>query len=289
MNTIQKEIRKKWKPRKAAAHKGDYGRIFILAGSLDYSGAAYLAGAACLRAGAGLVTLAVPDKIHSIVARRQPELIIKALHSTSQGSIASKNLKQVRRALKKQDVLALGPGLSQNPQTAHLVLKLLSTNCLPAIIDADGLNALKGNIAILKRGAGHTVITPHPGEFIRLFGGSLTHSAALREKRALDAAKKSGSIIVLKGHQTLVAAPDGKIYRNKTGNPGMATAGTGDVLTGIIAALIGQKFSLWDSARFAVYLHGLSGDLAAKEKGQVSLLAGDLITFLPKALLKVTR
>lgn len=289
MNAIQKEIRKKWKPRKAASHKGDYGRVLILAGSRDYSGAAYLAGASCLRAGAGLVTLAVPDKIHPIVARRQPEIIVKALASTPQGSAAAKNFKTVFSALKTQDVFAAGPGLSHNPQTVQLIRKLLQKNSLPVILDADALNALQGKTAILKKGAGRTVITPHPGEFVRLFGGKLDHSRKTREKRALEAARKFGCIVVLKGHETIVANPNGNIYRNQTGNPGMATAGTGDVLTGMIAALAGQNFSLWDSARFAVYLHGLAGDFAARKKGQVSLLAGDLIECLPQALQKTLR
>lgn len=286
MNSIQNEIRKKWKKRKSSSHKGDYGRIFILAGSQNYSGAAYLAGAACLRAGAGLVTLAVPDKIHAIVARRQPELMIQPMVSTREGSLAKASERNILKALNGQDVLALGPGLSQNSQTRIVIQNVLRKNSLPIVIDADGLNALRGKLEILKKCAYRSIITPHPGEFVRLFGGRLDDTSAIREKRASEAAAKFKCIVVLKGHRTVAAHPDGRTYINKTGNPGMATAGTGDVLTGILAALIGQRFSLWDSARFAVYLHGLSGDLAAEKKGQISLIAGDLIEFFPQALQK---
>lgn len=284
MTALLQEIRSKWKPRKKASHKGDYGRVFILAGSRDYSGAAYLSGLACLRMGAGLVTLGVPDRIHAIVARRQPELIVKSLASTPQGSLAFKSDKEIFQGLKNQDVLGLGPGLSQNRQTQKLIRKVISKNTLPAVIDADGLNALSQYPEILKRGGGHTVITPHPGEFLKLFGGTLNDSDTLRKNRALEAAKQTGCFVVLKGRHTVVANPDGRVYQNTTGNPGMATAGAGDVLTGMIAALLGQKFSLWDSARFAVYLHGLSGDLAARKKGPISLIAGDLMEFLPQAI-----
>lgn len=285
MPSLKNEIQKKWKPRLKNSHKGDYGRVFILAGSSDYSGAAYLTGAACLRAGAGLVTLGVPESIHAIVARRQPELIVKAFPAASQGSFALKGLKKILKELSSQEVLAIGPGMSQVPKTQKLIRTVFKRNKLPVILDADGLNAFKGHTELLKKGAGRTILTPHPGEFFRLFGGRLRNEYD-RKKRAQETAKKYGCIVVLKGHRTVVAHPDGSMYVNTTGNPGMAAAGTGDVLTGVIAALAGQKFSLWDSARFAVYLHGLSGDLAARRRGQISLIAGDLIDFLPPAIQK---
>ena len=149
MTALKKEIQKKWKPRKNTSHKGDYGRVFILAGSKDYSGAAYLSGLACLRAGAGLVTLGVPDTVYSVMARRQPELIVKAFSSTPQGSLAFKNHEAILKFLKTQDVFALGPGISQNSETQKLVLKIIEKNKKPLIVDADGLNALAKNPKIL--------------------------------------------------------------------------------------------------------------------------------------------
>lgn len=283
--TIIQEIRKKWRPRRPTAHKGDFGRVFILAGSRGLAGAAHLAGMGALRAGAGLVTVGVPDPIYNIAARREAEVMVKPFPSTREGSLGQKALKPIEQFLKTQDVLALGPGLSQNAETQKLVRTLLQRNTLPVVIDADALNALGGRTPLLKN-CGQAVLTPHPGEFVRLFGGKLSRADSLRKKRARETAMRFKVTIVLKGHRTVVAAPDGRLYWNPTGNPGMATAGAGDVLTGILAALIGQRFSLWDAARFAVFFHGLAGDLAAKKFGQTSLVAGDLLNFLPAAFKK---
>ena len=281
---LASEIRQKWKPRKKNSHKGDYGRVFILAGSRDFSGAAYLAGAACLRAGAGLVTLGVPETIHSILARRQPELIVKALPATKEGTLSRRSLPVLLKLIKTQDVLAIGPGLSQYPETQKLIRDVISKSQKLLVIDADGLNALQGHLKIFSHCSGRCILTPHPGEFIKLFGGKLTANESERKKRALKTAKKIKAIVILKGHRTVAADPSGKIYINPTGNPGMATAGSGDVLTGILAAFLGQHFSLWDAARFGVYLHGLAGDLAAREVGEVSLIAEDILDFLPQAI-----
>lgn len=274
---ILQEIRRKFKPRKKNSHKGDFGKILILAGSQKYSGAAYLAGLSCLRSGAGLVTIAVPDVIHAIVARRQPELIVTPLPSTQDGSLALKGLREIVQLAQFHDVLAVGPGLSQNPETQKLIRKILQKTTQPVILDADGLNAYRGatqEIRVLKN---RGILTPHSGEFSRLFGGKLSDSDRIRKERALAAAKRYQVIVVLKGHHTVVANPSGKVYISRTGNPGMATAGTGDVLTGMIAAFVGQGLPLWDAARFGVYLHGLAGDLARKKKGERGLIAGDLI------------
>ena len=281
---LASELRRKWKPRKNNSHKGDYGRIFILAGSRDFSGAAYLAGLGSLRAGAGLVTVGVPDCIYPVVARRQPELIVKALPSTSQGTLSRRGLPALLKWIKTQDVLAVGPGLSQNSETQKLIRDVISKSQKPLVIDADGLNALCGHEKFFSHCGGRCILTPHPGEFIKLFGGKLSANESERKKRACEAAKKTKAIVILKGHRTVVAHPSGKIYINTTGNPGMATAGSGDVLTGILAALLGQKFSLWDAARFGVYLHGVAGDFAKHEMGEVSLMAGDILDFLPQAI-----
>ena len=285
MMEIIREIRKKWKPRRPTAHKGDFGRVFILAGSRGLAGAAHLVGMGALRAGAGLVTVGVPDRIYNIVARREAEVMVRPFPSTREGSIGQKALRPIRQFLKTQDVLAVGPGLSQNAETQKWVRTLLQRNTLPVVIDADALNALRGHTLLLKK-CGRAVLTPHPGEFVRLFGGRLGRADSIRKKRARETAQRFGVTMVLKGHRTVVAAPDGRVYRNPTGNPGMATAGAGDVLTGILAALIGQGFSLWDAARFAVFFHGLAGDLAAKKIGPTGLVAGDLLNFLPAAFKK---
>ncbi len=285
---LRKEILKKWKPRKPASHKGDFGRILILAGSSGFSGAAFLAGLAALRAGAGLVTLAVPQDIYAMVARRQPELMVKPLAS-ARGAFSVKAVKPALLLMKSQEVLAIGPGISQEPQAQKFVRGVLKKTKLPAVIDADGLNAVKNNLAVLSACRGRAILTPHPGEFTRLFGGKLSNDDALRGKRASEVAKRYRFFIVLKGRHTVVAEPSGKTYVNPTGNPGMAKGGSGDVLTGIIAALLGQKFSLWDAARFGVYLHGLAGDIAARKKGRVSMIAGDIIQGFPEAIRRSTR
>ena len=255
-------------------------------------GAAHLAGMAALRAGAGLVTVAVPETIYPAVARREAEVMVKPLPATKAGSAALKSFPALRKALKNQDVLALGPGLSRHPETELLVRRLVREAELPVVLDADALNAFSGNPEGLRPLGGRAVLTPHVGEFLRIFGKNyapLLKKSRGRIQAAREAARKTGVFIVLKGHRTVVAAPQGKVYMNHTGNAGMATAGSGDVLTGIISAILAQGFSFWDAARFGVYLHGLAGDMAAREKGEISLVAGDLIEFLPAAFKKVIR
>lgn len=286
---IEAEIRKVWRPRPKRAHKTDFGRIFILAGSRGYTGAAILASFAALRTGAGLVTLGCPDRVYSIVARHHPEVMVRPFPSTSDGTLSEKGFREIFRCLENQDVIGIGPGLGRHPSTQRLVRKLLLRSRLPFVVDADGVHALQGETEILKRRQGETILTPHPGEFIRAFGGQKPSSDADRKKRAADAARRFGIILVLKGYRTVVARSNGKVFLNPTGNPGMATGGTGDVLTGIIAALLGQGLSAFQAAYFGVYLQGLAGDLAAKKAGEVSLVAGDLIEFLPQAIRAVLK
>ena len=269
--------------RPAAAHKGDFGRVFILAGSRGMTGAAHLAGMGALRSGAGLVTVGVPDAVYPIIAKRESELMVRPLPSTAKGTLSLAGYSEIKRFCITQDVLAIGPGLSQNIATQNLIRKILQTAQLPLVIDADGLNALKGNLKVLRACRGRAVLTPHPGEFLRIFGGKLDHSDTLRKKRALEAAHQYGAVIVLKGHRTVVASPEGKCHINTTGNPGMATAGSGDVLTGMITALIGQGLPYFEAACLSAHVHGLAGDRAAKKMGQTSLIAGDILRFLSDA------
>ena len=281
---IEQAIRKAWPPRPKHANKKDFGRIFILAGSRGLTGAAALASFGALRAGAGLVTLGCPDKVYPILARRHPEVMVRPFPSTSDGFFSEKGFSSVLRFSRNQDVLALGPGLGRDPGTQRLVRRLVPSTFLPLVVDADGVNAFQGHTELLKHSKRTPILTPHPGEFVRVFGGKKPRSDAERKKRALETAKKFKIILVLKGYRTVVSASDGSSCVNPTGNPGMATGGTGDVLTGIIAALLGQGMGPFDAARFGVYLHGLAGDLAAKKLGEVSLVAGDLIEFLPQAI-----
>jgi len=269
--------------RSPAVHKGDLGRIFILAGSRGMTGAAHLAGMAALRSGAGLVTVGVPDAVYLVMAKRESELMVRPLPSTSKGTLSLKGFSEIDRFCATQDVLALGPGLSQHITTQKLIRKVLQATELPLVLDADGLNALKGHLKVLEACRGRAVLTPHPGEFVRVFGGELDDSDVLRKERALDAAQKCGGVIVLKGHRTVTAAPDGDFHINTTGNPGMATAGSGDVLTGVISALIGQGLTYFEAACLGVHLHGLAGDMAAEKTGPISLVAGDILQCLPGA------
>ncbi len=284
---IEKEIRKIWRPRPRRTHKGDFGKIFILAGSIGYTGAAALTSFSALRAGAGLVTLGCPDKVYPVLARRHPEVMVRPFPSTPQGTFSEKGYSEILKFLETQDVAGFGPGLGRHPGTQRLVRKLLVNTSIPWVVDEDGINAFLKPAAVLKRCKSAMILTPHPGEFVRVFKTKMPKTGAERKKYARQAAAQYKKIIVLKGYRTVIASPEGKMAVNPTGNPGMATGGTGDVLTGIIAALLGQGIRAFDAARFGVYLHGLAGDLAAKKLGEVSLVAGDIICFLPEAIQKV--
>lgn len=267
--------------RKADSHKGDYGHVFILAGSLRYSGAALLCAEAALRSGAGLVTLGVPRGIAVSLIRQKPkEVMLYALPQTKGLQLSADAFPEVAQFSKRASVIAIGPGLDQAASTKRLVRDVVTRLSLPMVIDADALNALKGAAAQIPD---RSVVTPHPAEMGRLIGVSRSLVAADREKTAEDFAKKHACVLVLKGHHTLVVQGK-KRYVNKTGNPGMSTAGSGDVLTGMIAAFIGQGLSLFEAARYAVYLHGRAGDLAAKEKTEISLIASDIIGKIPQAI-----
>lgn len=237
-------------------------------------GAGILAARGALRAGAGLVYLAVPKELKNCANLATPEVIIK-----SHEEIKSVN----------PDVIAIGPGLGQSPKISQLIHSLVKRPACPLVIDADGLNNLKkSNFSDLGHSDFGFVLTPHPGEMSRLTGLSIASIQKDRVKGAKTYAKKWNAVVVLKGHKTVVAAPTGKTYINTTGNPGMASGGVGDVLTGVIAAFIAQGFSLFDAAKAGVFVHGLAGDMAKKEKGEYGLIASDIVCHLPRAILKVT-
>ena len=283
-------ISKAFLHRRSDTHKGDYGHILVVGGSIGLTGAPVLCAQAALRAGAGLVTLAVPESIYFIVASKLTEVMVHPLSEGSSGVLTGGALEQLRPLVKKVNCVAVGPGLSQQPAAQHFVRKFLAIVHLPVVLDADGITAFAGRQRRqLAKVKGSLVLTPHPGEMARLLGISTEAVQENRLKVARELARETRGVIVLKGHKTVVAAPIGKSYINQTGNPGMATAGMGDLLTGIIAAFIGQGLDPFAAAKAGVYLHGLAGDIAARRVGQASLIASDVLAALPDAFRKVIR
>lgn len=271
-------------PRPPQTHKGDAGRLFLLAGSVGLSGAAALCTMGALRVGAGLVTLGIPKSLHDPMVEKLTEAMLKVLPETKEGSLSLQGLAEIAGTAERMDAVAIGPGLSQQAQTKELVRRLLPKIAKPLVLDADGLNALAEDVQLLKKLALPIILTPHPGEMGRLIRQSSEEIQRDRERTAGAFAKLYNVVVVLKGHGTVVASYDGGLYVNETGNPGMASGGFGDVLTGMIAGLLGQKLSLFDAARLGVYLHGLAGDLAAKDRGEIGLIASDLVDRIPLAI-----
>jgi NAD(P)H-hydrate epimerase len=246
------------------------------------AGAACLAGAGALRGGAGLVRVAIPQGVSTAVAAYEPSYLTYPLPEDTEGRLTAAALPELIELVKSNDVVAIGPGLGQSPIISQAVTSLIASVHEPIILDADGINALKGRAEPLDAIGPRAVITPHPGEFARLLGIDIETVQAHRTETAVEFSQQHHTITVLKGHRTVVT--DGEnIYLNSTGNPGMATGGTGDVLTGLIAALIAQGLRPFDAAVLGTYLHGLAGDLAVREHGQCSMIASDLIRFLPAA------
>lgn len=271
-------------PRSPETHKGDVGHAWLLAGSVGLSGAAALCAMGALRAGAGLVTLGIPKRLHDPLAAKLTEAMLTILPETADGTLSLQALPAIVSAIESRDAAAIGPGLSQHPQTAELVRRLLPRIAKPLVLDADGLNALAQDVGLLKKLPLPIILTPHPGEMGRLARLSPAEVQRDRQRIATGFAKMHRVIVVLKGRGTVVAGFDGSVYVNETGNPGMASGGCGDVLTGMIAGLLAQKLSVWDAARLGVYLHGLAGDLAAAERGPIGLLASDLLDRIPLAI-----
>jgi len=272
--------------RKLNSHKADFGHIFIIAGSLRYSGAALLCSMACMRTGAGMVTLALPEDIAKAVTKSKPkEIMLFPLPQTKSAGLSMAGYKKIDDFIKKIDILVVGPGLGLEQSTVRLVRKIVLKTNKPMVLDADALNALaKFGIKFFDKFKKEIIITPHPKEMSRLCNLPVNKIELDRTAVALKFAKEHKVTVVLKGHKSVVVAPSGKIFINKTGNPGMSTAGSGDVLTGMIAALLGQGLNSFEAAKFGVYLHGLAGDLAAKDKGEISLIASDIIDKIPASI-----
>lgn len=272
-------------PRPLDANKGTFGRVLIAAGSRGMSGAAVLCASAALRGGAGLVRVAVPEGIWSIVAAANPCYTTAPLPQDDRGRLSAAALPELLELLRSNSVAALGPGLGQSAELADIIASILEKTATPLVLDADALNVLVDRLDVLHKHGGAIVLTPHPGEFARLLGSDIAAVQARRQELAAEFARRYGVVVVLKGHGTVVT--DGRrVYVNTTGNPGMATGGTGDVLGGLIAALLGQKLEPFAAAQLGVYLHGRAGDLAREQVGEVSLIASDLLEYLPRAFLR---
>ena len=264
------------------AHKGHFGLALLVGGSRGMAGAMGLAGMAALRGGAGLVRLAVPDVCLDTIAAFEPSYMTAPLPSDRAGRIAMEARPRIVDLAGAATVVACGPGMGRSLGLDALVAWLYVNLPQPMVVDADGLNALSSRPEVLSEPGGPRILTPHPGEFARLLGKTFRIAPQKAPPVAINLAARLGVVIVLKGHRTCVT--DGTTRAiNTTGNPGMATGGSGDVLTGLVAALACQGLSPFDAARLGVYLHGLAGDLAAEQLGQESLVAGDLVRFLPEA------
>jgi len=282
----EKDIRRILPSRPRNAHKYSVGKVFILGGSRQFTGAPALAALAALRSGAGAVVLGVPASLHGVLARKLSEVILQPLDETGDGTVSAQARDAIASRLAWADVVVLGPGLGRNPETDRLVLDVYRMCERPMLVDADGLNALASFPRAGQRRSAPTILTPHSGEMARL----LRKESAEVERNRLDiahvAARKFSSVVVLKGAPTITASPAGSGIRmvNSTGNPGMATIGMGDVLSGLIAGLVGQGLSPFEGAYAGVFIHGRAGDLAAQRLGERSLLASDVLNTIPAAL-----
>jgi NAD(P)H-hydrate epimerase len=271
-------------PRAPDAHKGTFGRVLVVAGSRGMTGAAVLCASAALRGGAGLVQLAVPDDVLDVVASANPCYLTAPLPGDGHGRLGAAGLGPLLELARASQAAVVGPGLGKGPELLQMVQAVLQQTATPLVLDADALNLLAGHTERLRGHAGQVLLTPHPAEFGRLLGCDAKAVQADRQGLALRFAASHGVVLVLKGHGTVVT--DGRrLYVNATGNPGMATGGTGDVLAGLTGALLGQGLEAFAAAQLGVYLHGLAGDLARDDVGEASLLATDLLAALPRAFL----
>jgi hydroxyethylthiazole kinase-like uncharacterized protein yjeF len=280
-----RDLRALMPPRPFASHKGTFGHLLVLAGSEGKTGAAAMTSEAALRAGAGLVTLGIAASLNDIMEVKLTEAMTLPLpEAAGARALGAAALAPITDFLDEKFTLALGPGLGTHPETRELVGQLVHDLPQPMVVDADGLNNLAANTGCLQGAAGPRILTPHPGEMARLLGLSVAEVQARRLDLARETAAKFGVILALKGAQTVVAAPDGRASLNSTGNPALASGGTGDVLTGLIGGFLAQGLAPWDAARLGVYLHGLAADYFVAQHGTRSLIAGDLLGVLPEVL-----
>jgi hydroxyethylthiazole kinase-like uncharacterized protein yjeF len=282
----EKDISSLVRPRARDAHKGDFGHILLVAGSKGKTGAALMAARAALRTGVGLVTIGIPASLSDIFQSRVYEEMILPLPD-NEGFFSTKALDPALEFIAAQaNVLAVGPGVSTEPEVSEFVRLLVKEAAVPIVVDADGINAFAQEQSLRPYTSSPLIMTPHPGEMSRIAGLTAKEINSSRITVAQDYAQKNNLVLVLKGAPTVTAEPGGQVFINSTGNPGMASAGTGDVLTGIISALLAQGLSSSDAAKGGAYLHGLAGDCAAREKTEAALIAGDIIEKIPEVLKK---
>jgi hydroxyethylthiazole kinase-like uncharacterized protein yjeF len=291
------QIRKALPRRAPDSHKGSFGHVYVVAGSGGKSGAALMTGMAALRSGAGLVTLWLPKSLQRSVVGKFPELMTEFLPETEDQTSDRAGAERLLALLPQVEAMVLGPGMTVHPSTRKLIWELVRRSPVPVVLDADGINAFVPPASPLQNEAGMPIIiTPHPGEMARLMGKKIADVQKNRLEVALNCASRYRCYVVLKGFQTVIATPAGDVFINCTGNPGMATGGTGDILAGIMGRFVAgwkhqrgreNPLNLADCLSAAVYLHGLAGDLAAEDKGMESLIATDLLAYLPKAFKKV--
>ncbi|MBI5299163.1 MAG: NAD(P)H-hydrate dehydratase [Deltaproteobacteria bacterium] len=273
------------KPRPKNCHKKDFGHVLVIAGSRGMPGAGFLSSQACLRVGAGLVTYALPSKAFEKFESDFSEVMVQEIPDEGKGFFTLKSVETVLKLCEKKDAVVLGPGLGRAPETVEFVQKIVNQIPCPLILDADGLYGISTLPSLLKKRPASTVLTPHPGEMATLLGWQTQEVQKTRIAVTLDAAKLWQCSVLLKGFRSLVALKNGDLYVNPTGNPGMATAGMGDVLSGVIGGLVAQGADAELATLAGVYLHGFAGDLAVKEQGEKGLIASDVLRYLPKAIL----
>jgi NAD(P)H-hydrate epimerase len=278
------DVRPLFPPRDLDAHKGRFGHLLVVAGSLGKTGAAVLAGRAALRSGVGLCTIAAPASQQPIIAVQAPEYMTEALPETAAQSLSLKSRDRILELARRMDAVAIGPGLSLDPEAQELARVLIRELEQPMVVDADALSALAGHLDLLRHAAGPRALTPHPGEMARMLGITIEAVQADRIEVTRTFAREHGVAIALKGAHTVIAGPDGQVAINPTGNPGLAKGGSGDVLTGIVGALLAREIEPAAALRAGCYVHGLAADVAVRDRGEYGMLASDLIESLPAAL-----
>ena len=270
--------------RNKDTHKGSYGKVLFLAGSSNYLGAPYFAALSFLKAGGGLSYLATPASLAAFIGNKGSEIVFVPLKSTNSGSISLENKQQLLQFSENVDMVVIGPGLSLNNETQTLVRELSAEIRKPLLIDGDGITAIANDWECIKKRKAPTILTPHLGEMARIVGQNIEDISNNKINVLQNTAQELNAMIVLKGAHSLIGYPDKRVFINLSGNPGMATAGSGDVLTGTIAAMFGLGFPIENAVRMGVFMHGFSGDLAAKDKGEDGLIASDIMDQLPASL-----
>lgn len=283
MHQIDSEwIRRCLPARQAETNKNDYGRVLAVCGCRGYTGAAYFAAQAAVRMGSGVVTLAVPEAVYPILAVKLNEPVVRPLPGDGEGKFARAALEELQALASRADALLVGSGLGRSEALDEIVFSLIRTSTCPMVVDADGINALAGHIDILRQAGAPVILTPHKGEFARVSGVA----PAQADEAALEFAQRTGCVLLLKSHRTLITAPDGRQARNTTGNPGMAKGGSGDVLAGMLLSLLGQGVPPFEAACAGAWLHGAAGDLCAAACGEYGMTPGDMLGMLPRATMQ---